>query len=167
MTSWAGCLRGHAAVATIALTLAISAACGGGDSKSTPSPAPAVSPTAASAGTPGTIALSVSGSIVGQKGKMLLVSASAAGGGPQLARACLPITSDSFSVPETAMTDVPAGNDPCSGSTPKTVFPKGSYQVSAGIYAPPAQQPEKTANSTVQVADAAASAKFDGAALSK
>ena len=166
MTSWAGCLRGHAAVATIALTLAISAACGG-DSKSTPSPVPAVSPTAASAGTPGTIALSVSGPIVGQKGKMLLVSASAAGGGPQLARACLPITSDSFSVPETAMTDAPAGNDPCSGSTPKTVFPKGSYQVSAGIYAPPAQQPEKTANQTVQVADAAATVKLDGASLSK
>ena len=153
-------------VAVIALTLAISAACGG-DSKSTPSPAPAASPTTASAGTPGTITLNVSGPIIGQKGKMLLVFASAAGGGPQLARACLPITSDSFAVPETAMTDAPAGNDPCSGSTPKAVFPKGSYQVTAGIYAPPAQQPDKTANSTVQVADAAASAKFDGAALSK
>lgn len=165
MTIQATHLRGCIVAAAVAVTLALSAACGGDDEKSTPTPA--ASPTAASAGTPGTITLSVSGTIVGQKGKMLLVAANAAGGGPQLARACLPITSDSFTVPETAMTDAPAGNDPCSGSTPKTVFPKGSYQVSAGIYAPPAQQPDKSANATVQVADAAAKAQFDGAALSK
>lgn len=166
MTIRATHLRGCLAAAAIALTLAISAACGGDDAKSTATTAPAASPTT-SAATPGTITLSVSGQIAGQKGKMLLVSANAAGGGPQLARVCLPITSDSFAVPETAMTDAPAGNDPCSGSTPKTVFPKGSYQVSAGIYAPPAQQPDKTANATVQVADVGAKAQFDGAALSK
>ena len=160
-------LRGCLVTAAIAVALGLLAACGGDDKKPTPSAAAVPSPTTASAGTPGTITISVSGPIVGQKGRMLLVFANAAGGGPQLARVCLPITSDNFTVPETVMTDAPAGNDPCGGSTPKTVFPKGSYQVSAGIYAPPAQQPDKTANATVQVADAAARAPFDAAALSK
>ena len=33
------------------------------------------------------------------------------------------------------------------------MFPNGSYQVTAGIYAPPTQQPDKTANAAVQITD--------------
>jgi hypothetical protein len=150
-------------------TLAAAAACGGGSDTAAPSPkagatttqaAPATITAAGSplpqgvsqraGGKPGTLWIT-SRPIVGQNGKILLVFVTPDGGGQQLARACVRVTSDSFSVPATAMTDVPSGNDPCGGSTPQTVLPKGRYELRAGIYAPPATQPEKESNRTLEI----------------
>src|SRR3989304_4524928 len=76
----------------------------------------------------------------------------AAGAGPAPpARACVMVGSDSFTVPATKMTDVASGDDPCAGTTPATTFPEGRYTLTAAIYAPPAQQPEKQVSLTVEV----------------
>ncbi len=146
--------------------LAAAAACGGdGGDSATPSPKAQASPTQGAAGT---ITVSLSSPIVGQKGTMLLIFATAQSGGPQLARVCVPITSDSFSPAEIAMSDMPGGQDPCGGSTPTTVFPPATYSLSAGIYAPPAQSPDKSLTRSVPVSGSApARVELDGASLSK
>ncbi len=98
---------------------------------------------------------------------MLLVSVVPEAGGPAVAEACIPITSDRFSAAATAVTNVQAGQQaPCSSGAAKSKLPEGSYSVTVGIYAPPAQIPEKQTRQTVQV-KGDVTVRIDGAALSK
>ncbi len=144
----------------LALTLAAAAACGGDGDNGTEageSPAPPQ---------PATITVS-SSAITGQENKVLLVFASAEGGGP-MARACIRITSGDFSALATTLTDVPEGDDPCADSTAETVFPDGVYTITAGVYAPPAQQPSKEWTQTVEVSgQSPVEVEIDGAELSE
>ena len=164
--------RAWLVLAMLGSALAATAACGGGGGTAAPSPTTGATTTQGAPGTitagsagspfpqvgvsqradgaPGTLWIT-SGPIVGQNGKILLVFVTPDGGGRQMARACVRVTSDSFSVPATAMTDMPAGDDPCGGSTPQTVLTKGRYALRAGIYAPPATQPEKESNRTLEI----------------
>jgi hypothetical protein len=160
--------RSRPLLASLALAvaglIAISmAACGGDKSSDSASETPA-SP--AAQGLAGTITVT-SSPITGQSGKILLILATAASGGP-VARACVSIDSDRFSVPSTVMTDQPADDNPCGSPTAETIFSPGAYTVSAGIYQPPAQQPEKESTQTAQVtAGAPLQIALDGAALSR
>ena len=114
---------------------------------------------------PGTITVSVPG-ITGQNGKMLLVFATSPTQGGQLGVACVAITSDSFDVPSTALTEVPADN-PCAGGTATVAFPEGSYTITAGIYTPGSRTAEAEASMTVDiVGDGVGSVQFSGSALS-
>ena len=124
-----------------------SMACGGKTSNDAAAPTATVAEGPASG--PGSVGLT-SSPIRGQSGRLLLVYATQEGRG-QLARACIRITSDSFSVSPTAMTDIPPGNDPCGGSTQMSTLPEGRYTITAGVYAPPAQTPEKQVTLTVEV----------------
>ena len=140
------------------------AACGGDDDEGGAT-TPAGSPT--SSALAGTITIT-SGEITGQSGKALLVLAMPESGGSPIARACFSITSDSFTPPATVLTDVPSGDDPCAGSTSQTVFTPGSYMVTAGIYQPPAQEPEKDFTVTVAVtSDEPVEVEIDAAELSE
>ena len=154
-------LRALLVLAVLGSALAASIACGGGNS--TPAPTTGATkaqgtPTTITAGgagqkaggTPGTVWIT-SGPITGQNGTILLVFAAPAVGGQQVAHACVRITSDSFSIPATVLTDIPAGDNPCGGSTPQTVLPKGKYELRAGIYVPPASQAEKESTQTVEI----------------
>lgn len=148
------------------LVLAVAGACGGGEKSNVST---ASTPTAAAATREGPATITVkSNPIVGQQGKMLLVSASATAGG-QVANACIRITSDRFTVPATVMTAAVAGSsDPCSGpATPATVA-AGSYRIAAGIYAPPGRTPEKEFTASVDsTGKAPVELMIDGAALSR
>lgn len=131
---------------------------GGGGASATSTPSAS---TPAAEG-PGTVTLT-STTIEGQNGKILLAFATA-GGGQRLARACIPITSDSFEVQGAEMTEIPA-QDPC-GSDPDVVtFDEGSYQITAGVYVGGAQTPEAETTLSVDVAGDV-TAELDGSALS-
>jgi len=140
------------------LLLASVAACGDDSG-----PAPTASPSAARSG-PGTISVS-SSAIVGQSGRVLLVFAGVEGGAPR-ARACIPIQSDRFTAPSTVLTSMPANQDPCGAATPATQLPEGTYTVTVGVYAPPAQGAEVETKQTVRVSGDTA-VEIDGAALSR
>ncbi len=107
-----------------------------------------------------------SSAITGQEGKALLTFAAPAAGGAPLARACAIITSASFTLPPTAMTDLPAGQDPCGETTPETVFAPGSYTVVAGVYTGGSQTPDIQTETPVEVTDADVNVVIDGSALS-
>lgn len=142
--------------------LALASACGGDDDDGG---AEATSPaaTATPGSGPGTITLT-STAISGQADKILLVFAIS--GSDRLGRACIPITSDDFTVSGVVMTDVPAGNDPCGGDTPETTFDEGTYQITAGVYVGGQQTAEAETTLTVDVAGNV-TAELDGAALSQ
>ena len=148
-----------AILASAGLALWLGAACGGDDGSS-----PTASPSAAPSG-PGIISVT-SSSIEGQDGRVLLISAAPKGGGAQMAGACISVTSDSFAAPSTVLTDPPPGNNPCGATTPTTTFPEGTYTLTAGIYAPPAQVPEAETTQTVQVSGDV-TVEIEGAALSR
>jgi len=132
----------------LAVALATSSlACGGKDTSE--GTAPKAPLDAVSASGPGSVTVA-SSVIRGQNGRVLLVFATQEGRGP-LARACIRITSDSFSVSAGEMTEMPAGNDPCGESNQVTTFPEGKYTITAGVYAPPGQTPEKQVTQTVEV----------------
>jgi hypothetical protein len=138
------------------------AACGGDDDGGG---AGATSPAATSrAQGPGVISIS-STAISGQSGKILLVFATPAGGGAQLARLCLPITSDDFTLSGAVLTDIPAGDDPCGGDTPETTFEEGAYDLVAGVYVGGQQTPEAETTLTGQVAGDT-TVEIDGSDLS-
>jgi len=147
-----------ALLALALLMLATAVACGGGSGDT------AKTPTAAATG-PGTITVT-STAITGRSGQMLLVYAEREGQPGNVAVACIRIESNSFSASGAAMVDIPAGNDPCSGSTQATRFAEGRYTLTAGVYAPPAQAPEKKVTQAVQVSGNVKVA-LDGTALSK
>ena len=154
--------------ASVLLTAAafIAMACGdNGDDggKTTPQPTAEGTATVAPSG-PGAITLT-STEITGQSGKVLLVFASEAGG-QMLARICAPITSDSFTLDSTVMTDIAAGDDPCAPATAETEFPEGTYTLTAGIYSPGSQTAEAESTQTVSVSGSV-TAEIDGAALSQ
>jgi hypothetical protein len=151
---------------TVGALLAVAAlgACGdddGGSATATPGQTSAPSRSG-----PGSITIT-SGPIAGQANKVLLISAAPQTGGAPIAEACVQIKSDRFAVPATVMTDKKASDQaPCSGSAAKTTFPEGTYTVTAGVYAPPAQAPEKEVKLTVQV-KGDATIQIDAAALSR
>lgn len=154
------------ALAFAGLIAISAAACGGDDSSDNGDSEAEATESPAAEGRAGTITVT-SSPITGQSGKVLLIFAEAGSGGP-MARACVPIDSDSFTVPSTVMTDQPAQDDPCGPPTAETVFSPGAHTVTAGIYEPPAQQPEKEIEQTVQVAAGAPlEVAIDGAALSQ
>jgi len=64
------------------------------------------------------------------------------------------------------LTDPPASQDPCGAATPATKLPEGTYILTAGIYAPPAQRAEVETKQTVRVSGDTA-VEIDGAALSR
>ncbi len=111
------------------------------------SPTPVITPGQG----PGVITIS-STPISGQSGKILLVFALPAGGGGQLARLCVPITSDDFTLSGAVMTDIPAGDNPCAGETPETTFEEGAYELVAGIYVGGQRTPDAETTLTGQVA---------------
>lgn len=127
-------------------------------------PATTATPSAARSG-PGTISVS-SSPIVGQSGRVLLVSAAPQGGGAALARACIGIQSDRFAAPVTVMMDISADGNPCGAATPTTKLPEGTYTLTVGVYAPPAQKAEVETSQTVRVSGDTA-VGIDGAALSR
>jgi len=143
----------------------IAMACGGnGDDGGKATTQPTVEGTATTAPSgPGAITLT-STEITGQSGKVLLVFASDAGG-QMLARICASITSDSFTLDSTVMTDIAAGDDPCAPSTAETEFPEGTYTLTAGVYSPGSQTADVETTLTVSVSGDV-TAEIDGAELS-
>ena len=110
---------------------------------------------------PGKITVS-SSAITGQNGKALVMGVNMQGVPP--AGACVFLDSDSYSLAPTVLIDTPGQGGPCGGSTPETVFPAGTYTVSAGIYMPGSQTPERQVQAEV-VVDGDKTVKLDGAAL--
>jgi len=155
--------------AFVAVAMALtSLSCGGNDddggAASTPKAEDAGNSSAAQSG-PGGVTIAFS-TISGQNSKMLVINAVPEAGGAPVAEACIPIRSDSFSPPATALNAIQAGQQaPCSGTPVKARLPEGSYTITAGVYAPPAQAPEKQTRQTVQV-KGDITARIDGAALS-
>jgi hypothetical protein len=144
----------------------LAVACGGDDDDddggaATTAPAEATAP----AEGPGTVTLT-STAIQGQSDRVLLVFASPASGGGQVARICVPIASDDFTLPETVMTDVPAGDNPCEGGTEETTFDEGTYTITAGVYIGGQQTPETETTATVDVAGDV-TLELDGSELSE
>lgn len=153
-------------ICVVALTAAglAASACGGDDDDGgTSATSPAVTATPGSG--PGTITL-ISTTISGQADKILLIFATPSGGSEQLARACVSITSDNFTVPATVMTDVPSGNDPCGGDTSDTSFDEGAYSITAGVYVGGQQTAEAETTLSVDVAGDV-TAELNGAELSQ
>jgi hypothetical protein len=151
-------------IGVVALAAAglVASACGGDDDDGgTSATSPAVTATPGSG--PGTITLT-SSAITGQSGKILLIYTTS--GSDRLARACVSITSDNFTVPATVMTDVPSGNDPCGGDTSDTSFDEGAYSITAGVYVGGQQTAEKEATLSVDVAGDVI-AELNGAELSQ
>ena len=160
----------RAATRSLAVAMAVLAtlvsACGDDDDgdKSSSSATSAASQAVASG--PGTITVTSSSPISGQNNKVLLIYASPEAGGALNAEACVQIRSDRQTVPPTAMTDKKGDQAPCSSGAAKTTFPEGTYTVTAGIYAPPAQAPEKEIKLSVKVSGNV-TVQIDGAALSR
>ncbi len=148
-----------ASLAFAGIVLAGVAACGGDSS-----PAPTAGQSAAGSG-PGNISLT-SSTIGRQSGRVLLVNVAPQEGGAALARACIGIQSDRFAAPVTVMTDISPDGNPCGPATPATRLPEGTYTLTAGIYAPPAQKAEVETSQTVRVSGDTA-VQIDGAALSR
>lgn len=163
--AWPARIRRAVCLGALALLVFAAAACGGGDNGKAASSPAAGSPEAK--GTPGTMTVESTSPIVGQQGKQLAIFATAKNGASPIARACVKITSDSFTVPATPLTEIGTNQDACSATTP-AILPKGSYTIVAGIYVPPSSTMEKQAAQTVDVSgDGAVKVKIDGAALSR
>ena len=145
------------------MVAAAASACGGDDDDGGDATVPAGATSLAAEG-PGTLKVT-SSAIAGQSGKILLGFAVPASGGERVARLCVPITSDDFTVPATAMTEVPQGNDPCGGDTPVATLDEGTYTLTAGVYVGGQQTPEAETTVTVEVAGHV-EAELDGAELS-
>ncbi|MBA4181695.1 MAG: hypothetical protein C0506_13985 [Anaerolinea sp.] len=141
-------------------------ACGGDNDG--PAATSVVTPTAPQApgGGPGTITVISSSPLNGQNGRLILITASPGAGGPPVAEACVQIRSDGFTVPATTMTDKKADQAPCGSGAAKTTFPEGTYTITAGVYAPPAQAAEKEVKLDVKVAGNV-TVQIDGKALSR
>ncbi len=148
-----------ASVVFAGVVLAGVAACGDDSG-----PATTAGPSAAQSG-PGTISLT-SSTIGRQSGRVLVASVAPQGGGAALARACIGIQSDRFAAPVTVMTDISADGNPCGAATPATKLPGGTYTLTAGIYAPPAQKAEVEISQTVRV-NGDTAVQIDGAALTR
>jgi hypothetical protein len=160
-------LRTSLSVAGVALVL-LTGACGDDDNAGQAAPSPIASANTPEAkGAPGSLTVESSSPIVGQQGKQLAIFATARNGASPMARACVRISSDSFAVPATLLTEIGTNQDACSTTT-TAVFPKGSYTIVAGIYIPPSSVLEKQTALTVEVSsDAPMTVKIDGAALSR
>ncbi|MFO0747061.1 MAG: hypothetical protein U1F43_15565 [Myxococcota bacterium] len=109
-------------------------------------------------GAPGKLFLT-STPITGQSGRLLLVL-----GTDTVARMCVSIDSDPFTLSATPMTELTG--DPCSGVTAVTTFSGGEQGILAGIYVPGEQQARKL-QSVIVVVDGDTTFELDGGALSE
>ena len=130
--------------AMAAVTLVSGIACGGSKSESQ-------TPTSPSASGPGTITIT-STAIVNQGGKMFVVAAIPATSTTPVGRACVPITSNAFTVSATTLVEVAASSNPCDPASAIRTFAAGSYTVTSGIFVSGSTTPEKLTTQTVQVA---------------
>ncbi len=87
--------------------------------------------------------------ITGQEGKTLLIFAQPEGGG-ETAVACVPIDSAFFEPPALQMQEMPQGN-PCAGGTSAASFAAGDTVLTAGVYVPGSQTPDRQVIATVEV----------------
>jgi F0F1-type ATP synthase membrane subunit c/vacuolar-type H+-ATPase subunit K len=113
---------------------------------------------------PGNITINAS-AISNQSGKFLIVVATAEAGGPPLGRVCIPITSNSFTVPGVRMVEVAASGNPCDAANVTKVFPVGRYALTAGVFLSASQSAQKSTTVSVEVAGNV-NAQINGAALS-
>jgi hypothetical protein len=157
-------LTRFSAVALLVLSLTLmAAACGGDDDGGSDGDGATTAPAATTAASgPGTITLT-SSAISGQSGKILLAFVTS--GSDRLARACVPINSDSLELSGVVMTDIPEGDDPCGAETPETTLEEGDYSLVAGVYVGGEQTPEAETTLSIQVAGNTTVA-IDGAELS-
>lgn len=88
--------------------------------------------------------------ITGQEGKMLLIFAQPQGGG-DTAVVCVTIETAFFETPVLQMKEMPAGGNPCEGGTPDASIPAGNTVLTAGVYVPGSQTPDKQVTATVDV----------------
>lgn len=151
-------MHGVVRPALAAAALLIVVACGGSGSQTVTSPG------AVSSGTPGTVTIS-STVIQNQTGKVLVVLAAQEGQSGMVARACIQIASNSFTVSSTAMVEMAASGNPCDASSTTKAFSPGRYTLTAGIYTGGSQTPEKTTAQAFQVSGNV-SVAVDGTALS-
>ncbi|MDO8390833.1 MAG: hypothetical protein Q7V57_10115 [Actinomycetota bacterium] len=153
------------AIATISL-LAFTAACTDDAADTGASSADSTADTTASTVplADGTISVSTTGPIVGQAGKALVVMV--IGDTGPVASACVQIGADEFLLGPTVLTEVSGGNDPCAGSTTPMVFTPGSYNVTFGVFVPPATSAETSVEQTVQVTGPGVAVTVDGSSLS-
>lgn len=86
--------------------------------------------------------------IVGLQGKVLLAFVRAGDGGQIVGGICVGITSSPMSFVEAAK--VQAGQDPCTLGA-AGMYANGTYSITAGIYTPGSQTPERCASTTVTV----------------
>ena len=165
-----------APLAIIVTLLVVLQSCSGSDTTqptatSAPTTVPPAAPTVAGTATatpvrgPGTITLT-STAIRGQAGKILLVLAQSEGRSQMMSRACIPIASDNFILPETRLFNLPAGGNPCADSPGITTFPEGRYLLNVGVYVGGSQTADKQFSKNVDVAGNV-KVELDGAALSR
>jgi hypothetical protein len=143
----------RAALALVLAAAALLPACSGDDGGTDPSPSG-----------PGTITIT-SSAIANQPGKILVITAQPEGGGELAGRACIPITSSSFTVPATVMVEIASSGNPCDPAATTKVFAAGRYSITAAVFVGGSQTPEKTTTQTVEVSGNV-TASVDGAALS-
>jgi hypothetical protein len=113
---------------------------------------------------PGTITIT-SSAIANQSGKILVVTAQPEGGGELAGRACIPITSNAFTAPATVMVEMAQSGNPCDAAANPKTFASGRYTLTASVFVPGSQTPEKTSTTTVDVSGDV-SASVNGGALS-
>lgn len=118
------------------------------------------SPTGDAGSGPGRIFISTT-TISNQANKIFFATAT------NVSRLCSSITSNSFALTATAMTNTPdAGDNPCDPTvTPETVFDAGPTTITIGIFVGGQQTPEKYVVRTVTVAGDVTE-NIDGALLS-
>lgn len=102
--------------------------------------------------------------IMGQSGDTLKVTAERVGG-DLVARQCYDIDSNTFYVSVVPMT-IPLAGDICSGTTSDAAVENGDYLITAGVYPPGAQQPEREVQLQLTVNGFLRYATVDGSALS-
>jgi hypothetical protein len=78
--------------------------------------------------------------IVGQMDNVLVVTLAPSGGGAPVARGCVPILDDPYTVEHTQATEMPGDGNPCGPPTPVADLPPGTYFAVAGVYEPGSQE---------------------------
>ncbi len=101
--------------------------------------------------------------ITGQDGKVLVFSATPAGGG-ETSVACAPIDAAVFDPPNLVLKEMPQSGNPCEGGTPDAFIVPGMLTITAGVYVGGSQTAEKQVTTTVDMGDQTLFV-LDGAAL--
>ncbi|NUQ11161.1 MAG: hypothetical protein HUU26_02370 [Gemmatimonadaceae bacterium] len=132
---------------------ALALACGGDGSTTGP-------------GDSGTITIT-STAIANQSGRILVVSVQPSGQPENVGRACVPITSNAFTVPATVVVEPAPSGNPCDpASTPK-VFASGRYTLTASVFTPGSQTAEVVLVMPPVEVSGSVTVSLNGAALSR